>query len=310
MDAGIVATFAESPALRETLAVLLERDCQLRFLRPNAAASGECVGASLVLVALPRPDLLLRNLRQHWPALPIVAVDVTGGSDSTAAPRSDGGVCHVPLDPHAIRGTVLQQIVPDADASLRATARVIGETLRTELSYACTALRSFSALYASSVGPDTYALLGAVMREQSYVLGETVDELERFRMRPGTVALSSEFPAILCRQLQRPDPPSAERGVLCECAVDAPCRDLGPLELAPTVAGFLRVHLRRCAATAVVDVRQTPEGVSIRYRRRRSGRRTRSWPLLLAALTLEPWSWSISTSVDADQEVVRLRRAA
>ena len=174
MDAGVVVAFPESPALRETLAVLLERDCQLRFLRPEATPSDDCRAASVALVAIARPQSVVRDLRQHWPALPIVAVDVTGEARTDVSSPPDGSVLRVPLEPHAIRSAVLRQLAPDADASLRATARVIGETLRSHLSYACTALRSFSTLHASSAGPDTYALLGAVMREQSYVLGETV----------------------------------------------------------------------------------------------------------------------------------------
>ena len=311
MDASVVVAFAESPALRETVAVLLEHDCQLRFLRPDAVASGACGAADAALVAVRQPDSLLHDLHRHWPVLPIVAVDLgeVPASHRTAQP-SDSHVYRVPLEPQAIRSTVLQRLAADRDAALRATARVIGEALRADLSYALAALRSFSTLHASSAGPDTYALLGAAMREQSYVLGQTVDQLERFRNRPRTTDVSPEFPAALCHQLERPDPASGERSLLCEYSVDAACSAAGPVGLVPAVAGFLRAHLRRRADAPVVAVRLTSEGVSVRYRRRRAGATTRSWPLLLAALALEPWAWSVSTSIDDDQEVVRLRRAA
>jgi hypothetical protein len=310
MDGDVVVAFPESPALRETLAVLLERDCRLRFLRTDTLPLDECRTASVALVAVARPERVLQDLRQHCPALPIVDVDVTGERRADEPSRRDDRVFRVPLEPHAIRGAVLRQLVADSDVSLRATARVIGETLRSDVSYAGTALRSFSALHASSAGPDTYALLGAVMREQSYVLGETVDQLQRFRSRPRAAAMSREFSAALCQQLQRHDHRNGERALLCQCVIDATCQDPGPVELVPTVAGFLRVHLRRTADTAVVHVRLTPDGVSLRYRRRHSSAKIRSWPLLLVALALEPWSWSVSTMVDDEQEVVRLRRAA
>jgi len=307
MDSGLVVAFPESPALRETLAILLERDCRLRFLRPDVTLSADCRTASVALVATTRPERLVQGLWQQCPALPIVDVDVTGDRRTDEPNPPDGRLYRVPLEPHAIRGAVLQHLVPDPDASLRATARVIGETLRSDLAYACAALQSFSALHASSPGPDTYALLGAVMREQSYVLGETVEQLQHFRNRARTAVTSPEFAAVLCQQLQRQGPTAEERSLLCHCVVDAACRDLGPVELAPTVAGFLRVHLRRTADTAVIEVRQRREGIMLRYRRRTTSAKRGSWPLLLAALALEP-SWGVATSIDDDHEVVRLQR--
>lgn len=312
MDAGVVVAFSESAALRETLAVLLEHDCQLRFLRPEAAASSDCGAASAALVAIDQPDPVVHDLRWHWPALPIVTVDVAAPAPSRSVepPHTDGQLYRVPLDPHAIRTTVLRHLAPDRDASLRTTARVIGETLRADLSYAFTALRSFSALHASSAGPDTYALLGAAMREQTYVLDETLDQLQRFRGRPHTVEMSSRFPAALCHQLGRPDHLTSERGMLYQCHIEATCVEAGPVELAPAVASFVRAHLRRRAGAAVVSVRLTRQGVIVRYSRRRAGATTRSWPLLLAALALQPWAWHVATQIDGDQEVVSLRPAA
>lgn len=310
MDTGVVVTFAATAALRETLSVLLEHDCELRFLRPDAAVAGQCGAASLALLALPQPAPIVRDLREHWPTLPIVAVDVSATPASNSPDPHDQQVYRVPLEPHAIRTTVLQHLTPDRDAPLRATVGVIAQALRNDVSYSFAALRSFSALHAASAGPDTYALLGAVMREQSYVLAETVDQIQRFGARPRAVVMSPEFPAALCRQLEGPDTLTGERGVLCECTVDAACPEAGPLELAPVVAGFLRTHLRRAAAGPVVGVHLTRAGVIIRYPRRRVATAKSSWPLLLAALALQPWSWSISTHRDEEEDVVRLRPAA
>jgi hypothetical protein len=310
MDAGVVVAFSESPALRETLAVLLEHDCQLRFLRADSAASADCGVASAALVAMSRPDPVLQELRQHWPALPIVAVDVTRPSaGSLAEPRqTDGGLYRVPLEPHAIRTTVLQRLAPDRDASLRMTARLVAATLRADLAYPFTALRSFSALQASGGAADTYAVLAAAIREQCCVLADTFDQLQGFRGRPRAVEMSREFSVVLCHQLERSDRLTRERGLFCACSVDVACAVAGPVELAPAVASLVRAHLRRKAESAVVNVRLTGQGIILRYTRRRAAA-TRSWPLLLAALALQPWCWLVGTRVDGDQEVVSLRPA-
>jgi hypothetical protein len=312
MDTSVVVAFSESPALRETLAVLLEHDCQLRFLRPGAAASADCAAASVALLAIPQPEPVVQDLQRHWPVLPIVAVDIAEreASRDAAITQSDSRLCRVPLEPHAIRSSVLQRLAPDREASLRTTARVLATTLRADLSYSFAALRSFSALHASSVGPDTYALLGAVMREQSYVLSETVAQLQRFRRRARVVDMSPHFSTALCHQLERPDRLSGERGMLCKCTVDTACPEAGPLELAPAVAEFVHAHLRRTADAPIIRVSLQRDGLTVRYPRRRAVATTRSWPLLLAALALQPWSWSVGNHVDGDQEVVSLRPAA
>lgn len=308
MDPSLVVAFPESPALRETLAVLLEHDCQLRFLAPAAVAASDCGVASVALVAVRRPDPLVHDLRRHWPTVPIVAVDVADAPPELL-PR-DSLLFRVPLEPHAIRTTVLQHLAPDHHAALRMNARVIAETLRAALSYSFVALRSFSALHASSAGPDTYALLGAVMREQSHLLGEAIEQLERFRSRPRAAEMSPEFPAALCRQLERLDHLGDDRGTFCHYVVDAVCAEAGPVELVPVVAALLRAHVHRTADGALVGVRLTRQGIVMRYPRRRTSAASRSWPLLLAGLALQPWSWSVSTQIADDQEVVSLRRAA
>ncbi len=308
MNPSVVVAFPESPALRETLAVLLEHDCELRFLEPAAAAASDCAAASVALVAVRRPVPVVHDLRRHWPTVPIVAVDVADAPPEL--PPRDSLLFRVPLEPHAIRATVLQHLAPDHHAALRMNARVIAETLRAALSYSFVALRSFSALHASSPGPDTYALLGTAVREQSHLLSEAIEQLERFRRRPRAAELSAEFPAALCRQLEGLDHLGSDRGALCHYAVDAACAEAGPVELAPTVAAFLRAHVRRTADGAVVGVRLTRQGIVMRYRLRRASAASRSWPLLLAGLALQPWSWSVSTQIADDQEVVSLRRAA
>ncbi len=316
MDTGVVIAFSESPSVQETLSVLLEHDCQLRFLRPDAAASMECRSASVALVATRSPTPVVQELRRHWPALPIVNVELPGTPTAPAhAPaaggRPDAKLCTIALEPHAIRGAVLQRLVPDRDAPLRATIEVLADTLRAELAYALAALRSLTSLHATSAGLDTYALLGTVMREQGFVIDERIDHMDQFRARPRAVEISPHFPALLCRQLGRPDRLTEERGLRCECVIDAACPEAGPITLVPTVAAFLRAHLRRRTDARVVGVRVTRHGVTVRYpQRRTAAAAARSWPLLLAALALQPWSWSVSTAGDGEQEIVSLRPAA
>ncbi|MFQ5667058.1 MAG: hypothetical protein ACE5I7_11575 [Candidatus Binatia bacterium] len=310
MDAlSVVVAFSDSPALRETLSVLLEHDCQLRFLPPSALAAFDPSSVDLAVVALQRPTRFLAELTARWPGLPTVAVarpETVLSATPTAAPRQQG-IQSVPLEPEAIRAAVLQRLVPAADAHLRATAQRIAETLRTELAYSFTALRSCSALHATAAGPDTYALLGAVMREQSYVLGECVAHLQHFRARPRTAVVSSDFAVALCHQLAKPGP--AGRGLLCDCTVDASApHSAGPVALVSMVAAFLHAHVRRRTAVPAVRVQATPSGIVLRYvpRHSSSRRTTQSWPLLLVWLAVQPWSWRVRSTVQQSEGVVTL----
>jgi hypothetical protein len=311
MDTGLVVAFADTPRARETLAVLLERECELQFLPASAVATAQCGAAALALVALERDATFAQNLRRHWPLLPIVAVDAPPGSGprpavplTPAAPN----VVAVPFEPYALREAVLQRLRPDRDRRLGATIRLMVETLRAELTYTCAALRVFSRLYATSVGVETYAVLAAVLREQTRVLRDTVAQLHRFRCRPRTGALSPRFSSALGERLERPDRLARTRGLVCTHTVDATCPVPGPLMLVPLLAGLLRAHAVQRSATPLVGVRVTSQGVRLRYRRRPDlGRGRRSWPLLLATCAVEPWCWSLTSVEEEGDEVVSLQ---
>lgn len=310
MDTPLVVAFSDTPALRETLCVLLEQDCRLRFLGADALASAELSSAGLAVVAMQQRYDLVRDLRRHWPGLPVVAVelpDVAGTTSPAAAvASSDPKLCSVPLEPHAIRTSVLQRLAPQPDAALARTVKLVTEALHKDLTYCFAALRTFSALHATSAGPDTYALLGAVMREQSAVLDEAIDLLERFRGRPRTAPPSADFCTALSRELERSDPTSAGRGVLCQCVVQTPCWQVGPTGLAPVVATFLRAHARRRSDSPVLSVCVTNRGLIVRYAQRRTVTTppSSSWPLLLASLALQPWLWSVSAAANGQDEAV------
>ncbi|MFI5397228.1 MAG: hypothetical protein ACHQ9S_16945 [Candidatus Binatia bacterium] len=296
-----VVAFCDSPALRETLSVLLEHECELRFLAPDDVVVNNTICADLAVVAMHRPTDVLHDLTRRWPSLPIIAV-------AGAAPRAatEPGVASVPLDPRAIRTAVLQRLPDERHTFLRASAGLVAETLHTELHYSFTALRSFSALDAGSTAADTFAVFAAIMREQSYVIGEAGDQLYRFQRRPRAVETAPQFAAALCRALEQSDCLVAERGLLCECTVDRTALTAaGPVTLAPEIAAFLRFHLRRRSDSPIAKAKATARGVVLTYTPRTlADPPTASWPLLLAALALRPWSWHVLSTTDGPEERV------
>jgi hypothetical protein len=302
---SVVVAFADSPALRETLAVLLEPDCQLHFLRVDAVAAADCACADLALVATQRPTPVLHALRQRWPTLPTVTVAVP----AHVALQPHPGVDTVPLDPHAIRRAVLERLPAFPGGALGATARRTAEALRRELAYPFAAMRSCATLHTARAGPDTDALLGAILREQTHVLDASIETLHRFRTRPRAGEYSRQFVIALCQELEQPHGVTAERGLFCTCRAETPAaHHAGPVSLAPLVAALLHAHLRRRSDSALVRVRAGSSGVRVQYTPKRAATSpSGSWPLLLASLALEPWWWSVSTAADGEQEAVSLR---
>lgn len=302
--APLVVAFSDSPALRETLSVLLESDCRLRFLSPHGIADRDPLCADLALVAMRRPAALLSNLTRRWPALPIVAVDT---AETSGAMRH--GVPSVSLDPHAIRTAVLQRLSRTPDASLRATACQVADNLHTELAYPFAALRSLCPRGVGDADSPTNAILAPIMREQAAVLGKVIEQMDRFRARPRAIESTPQFAAGLCRALAQPDALAAERGLLCACVIEPDVIGAaGPMAIAPLIATFLRFHLLRRSTVRIADVRATATGLVLRYTARTpSDPPTASWPLLLASLALRPWPWCVRTASDGDQETVCIR---
>jgi hypothetical protein len=309
---SVVAAFCDSSSLRETLSVLLEHECRLRFLNPEAAPPADSA-TDVAIVATQHPTSLLRHLNARWPSVPIVVVDAQVNRPFASADvvPQHADVHTVPLEPHAIRQAVLERLTAPPHSARRATIRAIAETLRAELTYSFTALRTLTASAASGSDGVTAAVLGTIVREQTYVLDANVEHLQRLRDRPRAVELSSHFVSALCRQLEQPNQEMVERGLLCECATESSAaHDVGPLTLVPMITSFLRAHLRRRSASPVVRVRVTQRGVQLRYEPRRVGPAgVRSWPLLLASLALQPWSWRVDATTSAQQETVGLRPA-
>jgi hypothetical protein len=305
--APVVVAFSDSRPVRETLSVLLEQDCDLRFMARETAPAADTILADLALVAVRQPAGLLHDLTRHWPTLPIVAVQTAAEMAPPITPAYRG-IVSVPLEPHAIRAAVLQRLMGAGSAPLRAAVRTLAGSLRAELSYPFAALRSFVAVDTLSGGKDR--VFAAIAREQSYVLGEAIDHLERFHVRARRVETSPEFLVALCRALERPDT-AAERALLCECVIDTGRRmPAGPLTLAPLVGAFLRAHLRRRTDSPVITIRITAEGALLRYRPRPPVQAmSNSWPLLLAALATRPWGWQLLSSADGAEEVIALRPA-
>lgn len=305
MDAAHhVVAFCDSPALRETLSVLLEHECELRFLAPDDVVVNDTICADLAVVAMHRPTNVLHDLTRRWPSLPIIAV-------AGAAPRTatEPGVASVPLDPRAIRTAVLQRLPDERHTSLRASAGLVAQTLQTELTYSFAALRSLSALDARGTAADTLAAFVAILHEQSYVIGEAIDHLDRFQRRPEAVETAPQFAAALCQALEQSDCLAAERGPLCACTIDRTALSAaGPVTLAPEIAAFLRFHLRRRSDSPIAKVHATARGVVLTYTPRPLAYpATASWPLVLAALALRPWSWHVLGATNGPEETVVVR---
>jgi hypothetical protein len=309
---SVVAAFCDSSSLRETLSVLLEHECRLRFLNPESAPPVDSA-TDVAIVATRHPSSLLRHLSVRWASVPIVVVGTQFNRSPAPADivPQQADVHTVPLEPHAIRQAVLERLTARPHGALRATVRSIAETLRAELAYPFTALRTLTAAPASGSDGVTDAVLGTIVREQTYVLDANVEHLQRLRDRPRAVELSSHFVSALCRQLEQSNQEMVERGLLCECATESSAADdVGPLTLVPMITSFLRAHLRRRSASPVVRVRVTQRGIQLRYEPRRVGPAGfRSWPLLLASLALQPWSWRVDAMTSAHQEMVGLRPA-
>jgi hypothetical protein len=301
--APLVAAFSDSPRLRETLRVLFQHDCELRFLSTDTPLPADVPAPDLAVIAMHGPTPLLRSLQRRWPRLPIVTVDVTDGTDALGA-----DVPTVPLEPHAIRAAVLQRLGGDGRTALRSALQRIGESLRCELAHAFAALRSGPALHAAHPGPDTKALLAAVMHEQSQVMDDWLQCVERFQSRPRSTDLSPHFGVTLCRQLEHPDAGDAERGTLYVCTIDMGVpHPRGPMTLVPTAAALLHTHVARRHATSVANVRVSADGLTVSYSAvHPRPPRTTSWPLLLLSLALQPWGWHVFSTSRHTQDTVTL----
>lgn len=308
---AVVAAFSDSPTLRETLAVLLERECHLEFLSPNTTAPMAALSPDVAVVATRAPNPLLRDLTRQWPRLPIVAIDSrqVGDRDQTPLSSPSPTVHTVALEPLAIRAAVIGRLpVHPVGNLLRAIVGTVGETLHADLRYPFTMLRSFPALCVRSDGANTDAVLAAILREQVAVITEHIEHLERFRTRPRRVPLSEDFVTALCRHLEQPDILSTQRGLLCTCSLDTAAPPAaGPTALAPLVAMLVRTHLRRRSETSVIAVHATAHRIDMRYTlRAETAAKSTSWPLLLADLALESGSWRIATSASNGYETLTL----
>jgi hypothetical protein len=301
--AQTVVAFADSPAVRETLSILLEHECQLGFRSPDHLTPDLAAGADLAVVALHHPASVLHDLTQHCPALPIVAVEIA----ATRLARQPG-VVSVPLEPQAIRTAVRERLPAGSHDALRPIVHLVAHTVQTELAYSFAALRTFAPLDVAMIGSDTYALFAAIMREQLCVIANALEQLERFQGRPRALRRAPLFALALCRALAQPDSVARERGLLCRCATDAAAPPTpGPVELASLTAEFLRRHLQRRSQSPVANVQVTASGIVLRYPTRAPAASPGgSWPLLLASLLLQRWSWRVRTARDGDDEIVAI----
>lgn len=304
--APTVVVVADSPAVSETLSVLLEHDCHLQFLTPDRLSPNLGDSADLALVALRQPENLLTTLRRRWPALPVVAVL----RDARRTPCASGAIS-VPLKPMAIRSAVREGLRDDSASALRRSVRLVARTLQAELTYAFVAVRTLAPLDAARVGTASVTLFAAVMREQLCAIATAMEQLERVRARPRAVTSAPRFALALSSALAQPDAAARARGLLCHVATDtAVSLAAGPVSLAPLIAELLRWHLRRRSVSPAATVRHTGNGIAVHYCPHSSSAFPGgSWPLLLASLLLRRWSWRTWTVRSAQDETVAIGRA-
>jgi hypothetical protein len=306
MEAGcIVAAFSDSPALQETLSVLLEHECQLQFTSVESLTRRDVMPADLALVAMRSPAGVLREIATHWPALPVVAVSIS--EVDLAAPPAPSQARTVPLEPNAIRTAVRQELARHAAGLPASAVALIAEAFRVQLASPITALRAVAGCAAQRPGAND-AVLADVLRQQSYVLSQVVDQLNLFRMRPHRAVLSERFIADLCGDLELVDNAEGEPTVLCDRARSGGAAAQGPVTLVPTLTAFLRAHLRRWSNAPVVCVRGSEREISMQYPVRPPGGGF-SLPLMLAGLVLQPWSWRVFRLIEQHEETVRIAPA-
>ncbi len=306
--APVVVAFSDSQALRETLSVLLEDDCHLRFLGIDRVPPTEAVPADVALVATRHAAGLLHELTRRWPTLPIVSVQMA--ETAPRLPLSYRHIESVPLEPHAIRAAVFHKLSDTADAALRARLEPIIESLRDEVAYALGVLRACAAPRAVGAAPDTH-VMALMMREQSRLLTEAIDHLHRFCTRPTGPPLEPAFAEALCQELQRPDAELHERALRYECTGDVnTLRHPGPIALVVLLATLLRAHLRRRCDAPTVRIALRHDALELCYpprpRPRTSPEATSTWPLLLARLALERSGWRLSNTDGDGTEAIRL----
>jgi len=292
--------------LRETLAVLLERDCRLEFLNPGAAGPVAALSPDLAILATPTPARLLHDLTRHCPTLPIVSVELASTTAPAGTPGLPVGVTCVPLEPHAIRSAVMERLACGPDPELHATVRAIADALHAEVAQSLAALRT-CARHLAKAGTAAGTTLVDLVREHGAVVGAALDDLQRFQARPRQHQPAADFAAAVCRELAQHDA-TAETRLVCGCKIDASIPlPPGPVALAPVVGAFLHAYLRRRVGAPVVRVAANDRGVRLWYPAPpASGPASALLPLRLAGLTLPSWRWSLSMSSSEDLEMILL----
>jgi hypothetical protein len=309
----LVAAFADSPALRETLSVLLEHDCDLRFLSCDTPPPALTLAADLAVLATTNADFFLRRLSTDWPTVPIVAIDL-GTPERTAKDdaRASGDpryphVRRVPLAPEAIRDAVLPHLRARPDQALRIEVARLGACLHAQLKPALDSLRSLGT--GAVLHGQTRASAHAGIHRQARLIAQAVEQIEVFRRRPGNVQPSRRFVSRVCDELSRPAQGSPETRLRCECVLRSRIPGPpGPAALAPTLATLLHAHLLRRSTSPIISVFALQRGISIRYPGHVAPpAEPISWPLLLASLAVRACDWQIDVFREESFEIINVR---
>jgi len=294
--------------LRETLAVLLERDCRLQFFNPGTVRQVAAPAPDVAVLATSAPGRLIDDLARYYPTVPIVRVQVVPEAAPSRAAESCGRMTIVPLEPHAIRNAVMARLADGPDATLHAVVRAIVDALHAELVPALAALR----VAARQLGQTNAARAALVdsLRQHSAVASAVGNDLLRFQARPRDAARSADFGAAVCRELAERDAAADVRRLHgCQLDTSVPLPP-GPVGLAPLISSVLHRHLSRRTNVPVVRATAGRRGVRLSYPRPSAQSASGLLALRLIGLILPPSGWSLEISRTAREEIISLSPGA
>jgi hypothetical protein len=212
--------------------------------------------------------------------------------------------------------------------------RTIAEVLHADLAPSLAALRAYARqLSRAVIGADATPIGG--VRRHSAVISALVEHLVRFHDRPRQVEQSSQFAAAVCRELVQQDASATMPRLIDSMRIDASMAHVaGPVPLAPLVAALLRAHLRPRVEGPAVSIDAGAHGITLSYAHQTlqeaaptsdaaepvhsdpvaapesAPTAAVNLPLRLAALALQPWSWSVTTDRSGAADRVLVSPAA
>lgn len=301
MNSPVVVAVTQSPHLQETLSVLLEHDCRLRFVAPESIISATQPRPDVAIISTPLATRMLDALLAIRPHVPVVAIGASNAAPALEAAYAQ--VCRVPLRPEDIRAAVRQRLPAATDDGVDRAVEDVVRSVRAALAYPLQVWRALPPR--RPVQAAAAAVLSAILQEQSAVIEEICDQLAGFAARPRGVVASHSFASDLCAALPRL---AGERCRALQCeAITTDRGPAGPAALVPLLAALLIAYLQRRQAANVIDVRVSAESLCFDYEVRRTApTAAATLPVHLASLALQASGWRLHLRAGAEREQLRL----